>query len=69
MYIPISLKTAIQSSYGNKKAKQKILIEGFVKDKKLSSANQKVFSNPNTNSLLFNISGSRSVADFAYTEN
>ena len=41
--MPISLKTAIKSSYGDKKSKQKILNEGYIKDKKLSSANQKVF--------------------------
>ena len=42
--MPISLKTAIKSSYGDKKSKQKILNEGYVKNKKLSSANQKVFT-------------------------
>ena len=41
--MPISLKTAVKSAYGDKKSKQKILNEGYVKDKKLSSANQKVF--------------------------
>ena len=41
--MPISLKTAIKSSYGDKNSKQKILNEGYIKDKKLSSANQKVF--------------------------
>ena len=61
--MPISLKTAIQSSYGNKKAKQKILNEGYQKDKKLSSGNQKVFFNPNTNSLLFNVAGTHNLKD------
>ena len=28
--MPISLKTAIKSSYGDKKSKQKILNEGYV---------------------------------------
>jgi ATP-dependent Clp protease ATP-binding subunit ClpA len=36
--MPISLKTAIKSSYGDKKSKQKILNEGYVKDKKLPDA-------------------------------
>ena len=66
--MPISLKTAIQSSYGNKKAKQKILNEGYVKDKKLSSANQKVFYNPETGNLLFNVAGSRTAKDFLYND-
>ena len=39
----ISLKDAIKSSYGNKKAKQKNLSQGYIKDKNLSSGNQKVF--------------------------
>ena len=60
----ISLKTAIKSSYGDKKSKQKILNEGYVKDKKLSSANQKVFYNKDTGNLLFNVTGSRSLKDF-----
>ena len=64
----VSLKTAIKSAYGDKKSKQKILNEGYVKDKKLSSGNQKVFFNPNTNSLLFNIAGSHNIRDFAYTD-
>jgi len=64
----ISLKTAIKSAYGDKKSKQKIIKEGFVKDKKLSSGNQKIFFNPSTNSLLFNIAGSHNIADFAYTD-
>ena len=62
--MPISLKTAIKSSYGDKKSKQKILNEGYVKDKKLSSANQKVFYNKDTGNLLFNVAGSRSLKDF-----
>ena len=66
--MPISLKTAIQSSYGNKKAKQKILNEGYVKDKNLSNANQKVFYNPDTGNLLFNVAGSRTAKDFLYND-
>ena len=64
----ISLKTAIQSIYGNKKAKQKILNEGYVKDKTLSSANQKVSYNPDTGNLLFNVAGSRTAKDFIYND-
>ena len=41
--MPISLKTAVKSAYGDKNSKQKILNDGYIKDKKLSSANQKVF--------------------------
>jgi hypothetical protein len=59
----ISLKTAIKSAYGDKKSKQKILQEGYVKDKKLSSGNQKVFFNPNTQSLLFNVAGTHNLKD------
>ena len=66
--MPISLKSAVKSAYGDKKSKQKILNEGYVKDKKLSSANQKVFFNPNTNSLLFNVAGSRTAKDFLYND-
>jgi hypothetical protein len=66
--MPISLKTAIQSSYGNKKAKQKNLNEGYVKDKNLSNANQKVFYNPDTGNLLFNVAGSRTAKDFLYND-
>ncbi len=39
----VRLYDAIKSSYSNKKAKNKILSEGYIKDKKLSSENQKVF--------------------------
>ena len=66
--MPISLKTAIKSSYGDKKSKQKILAEGYVKDKKLSSANQKVFYNKDTGNLLFNVAGSRTAKDFLYND-
>ena len=66
--MPISLKTAIQSSYGNKKAKQKILNDGYVKDKRLLSANQKIFYNPDTGNLLFNVAGSRIAKDFLYND-
>ena len=66
--MPISLKTAIKSSYGDKKSKQKILNEGYVKDKKLSSANQKVFYNKDTGNLLFNVAGSRTAKDFLYND-
>jgi hypothetical protein len=66
--MPISLKTAIQSSYGNKKAKQKNLNERYVKDKNLSNANQKVFYNPDTGNLLFNVAGSRAAKDFLYND-
>ena len=66
--MPISLKTVVKSAYGDKKSKQKILNEGYVKDKKLSSANKKVFFNPNTNSLLFNVAGSRTAKDFLYND-
>jgi hypothetical protein len=59
----ISLKTAIKSAYGDKKSKQKIINEGYQKDKKLSSGNQKVFFNPNTNSLLFNVAGTHNLKD------
>jgi hypothetical protein len=58
----------VKSAYGDKKSKQKVLNEGYVKDKKLSSANQKVFFNPNTNSLLFNVAGSRTAKDFLYND-
>ena len=64
----ISLKTAIKSAYGDKKSKQKILNEGYVKDKKLSSANQKVFYNKDSGNLLFNVAGSRSAKDFLYND-
>jgi hypothetical protein len=64
----ISLKTAIKSSYGDKKSKQKILDQGYVKDKKLSNANQKVFYNKDTGNLLFNVAGSRTAKDFLYTD-
>jgi hypothetical protein len=66
--MPISLKTAVKSAYGDKKSKQKILNEGYVKDKKLSSANQKVFYNPETGNLLFNVAGSRTAKDFLYND-
>jgi hypothetical protein len=66
--MPISLKTAIKSSYGDKKSKQKILDQGYVKDKKLSNANQKVFYNKDTGNLLFNVAGSRTAKDFLYTD-
>ena len=66
--MPISLKTAIKSAYGDKKSKQKILAEGYVKNKKLSSANQKVFYNKDTGNLLFNVAGSRSAKDFLYND-
>ena len=42
----MKLYDAIKSSYGNKKAKNKILSEGYIKNEKLSSDNQKVFYNP-----------------------
>jgi hypothetical protein len=66
--MPISLKTAVKSAYGDKKSKQKILNEGYVKNKKLSNQNQKVFFNPNTNSLLFNVARSHNIKDFAITD-
>lgn len=66
--MPISLKTAIKSSYGDKKSKQKILAEGYVKDKKLSNANQKIFYNKDTGNLLFNVAGSRTAKDFLYND-
>ena len=66
--MPISLKTAIKSSYGDKKSKQKILDQGYVKDKKLTNANQKVLYNKDTGNLLFNVAGSRTAKDFLYTD-
>ena len=66
--MPISLKTAIKSSYGDKKSKQKILSQGYIKDKNLSSGNQKVFYNKDTGNLLFNVAGSRRAKDFLYND-
>ena len=51
----VKLYDAIKSSYGNKKSKNKILAEGYIKDKKLSSDNQKVFYNPENKKLLVNV--------------
>ena len=39
----ISLKTAIKSSYGDKKSKQKIINEGYVKDKNYRQLIKKSF--------------------------
>ncbi len=61
----VKLYDAIKSSYGNKKSKNKILAEGYIKDKKLSSDNQKVFYNPGDKKLLVNIAGSHNLKDVA----
>ena len=61
----VKLYDAIKSSYGNKKSKNKILAEGYIKDKKLSSGNQKVFYNPENKKLLVNIAGSHNLKDVA----
>ena len=66
--MPISLKSAVKSAYGDKKSKQKILNKGYVKDKRLSSANQKIFYNPDTGNLLFNVAGSRTAKDFLFSD-
>ena len=42
--------------------------QGYVKDKTLSNANQKVFYNKDTGNLLFNVAGSRTAKDFLYTD-
>ena len=63
----VRLYDAIKSSYGNKKAKNKILSEGYIKDKKLSSENQKVFYNPEDKKLLVNVAGSHNLKD-AFTD-
>ena len=59
----INLKTAIKSSYGDRKSKKKILAEGYIKDKKLSSDNQKVFYNPENKKLLVNVAGTHNLKD------
>ena len=61
----VKLYDAIKSSYGNKKSKNKILAEGYIKDKKLSSGNQKVFYNPGDKKLLVNIAGTHNLKDVA----
>ena len=53
----VRLYDAIKSSYGSKKAKNKILAEEYIKDKKLSFENQKVFYNPENKKLLVNVAG------------
>ena len=60
----VKLYDAIKSSYGNKKSKNKILAEGYIKDKKLSSDNQKVFYNPENKKLLVNVAGTHNLKDF-----
>ena len=42
--------------------------QGYVKDKTLSNANQKVFYNKDTGNLLFNVACSRTAKDFLYTD-
>ena len=61
----VRLYDAIKSSYGNKIIKNKILAEGYIKDKKLSSDNQKVFYNPENKKLLVNVAGTHNLTEMS----
>ena len=60
----VTLYDSLKSSYGDKKATNKIINDGYKLDSMLSSHNQKVFYNPTTKKLLYNIAGTHNLTDW-----
>jgi hypothetical protein len=60
----IDLYTTLKSSYGDKKAMEKLKNSGYNYDKMLSNKNQQVWFNPNENKLLYNIAGTHNMQDW-----
>ena len=60
----ISLYDSLKSSYGDKKATNKIINDGYKLDGSLSSHNQTVFYNPTSKKLLYNIAGTHNINDW-----
>lgn len=60
----VKLYDALKSSYGNKKAKQNLEKQGYVRDSALSNHNQEVYYNPQDNKLLMNVAGTHNLKDW-----
>lgn len=52
-----SLKTVVDSSYGDKNSEHDLLLKGFQKDNSLSSRHQQVYYHPDQRKLLFSVRG------------
>ena len=60
----VSLHDALKASYGDRQSSDKLKSAGYVYDSMLSNGNQKVFANPKTKKILFNVAGSHNLADW-----
>ena len=63
----VLLHDALQASYGVKKGEDALKKAGYKYDSMLSSHNQKVWVNPQSKKMLFNVAGSHNVRDFVVT--
>lgn len=59
-----SLYTALQSSYGDKDATERLLKSGYVKNDKLSDHRQQVYYNPTDKKVLMNVAGTHTKKDW-----
>lgn len=59
----ITLHDALKSSYGDKKARQKLANAGYQYDSMLSNHNQQVYYHPKENKLLYNVAGTHNFGD------
>jgi dienelactone hydrolase len=59
----VSLYDTLKSSYGDKKAKDKLSQAGYRYDSMLSNHNQQVWYNPNEKKLLYNVAGTHNIRD------
>jgi hypothetical protein len=64
----VLLHDALQASYGDKKGEDALRKAGYKYDSMLSSHKQKVWINPQTKKILFNVAGSHNVRDFVITD-
>ncbi len=64
----VLLHDALQASYGDKKGEDALRKAGYKYDSILSSHKLKVWINPQTKKMLFNVAGSHNVRDFVITD-
>lgn len=60
----VSLHDALRSSYGDKKAREQLLANGYNYDNSLSNGNQQVWYSPDQKKLLFNVAGTHNLKDW-----
>jgi hypothetical protein len=64
----VLLHDALQASYGDKKGENALKKAGYKYDSMLSSHKQKVWVNPQSKKMLFNVAGSHNIRDFVITD-